>query len=157
MEEQGYEEEKAKEVQRRWRDLYLKRFLTDTQLFPETIEVLQTLQGKFRLGLVTGSSQKEMDIKFEQTGIKDFFEVCNAREKYERSKPFPDPYLHTAEMMGVKPEECLVIEDSPRGLQSAKDAGMTCFVIPNGLTKNLEFKDADRVLKNLSELQTILL
>jgi HAD superfamily hydrolase (TIGR01509 family) len=156
VEEQGYSEEKARVVQLRWRDTYLRLFLTDTQLFPETIDVLKTLQGKFRLGLVTGSSQKEIDVKFEQTGIKDFFEICNARETYERSKPFPDPYLHTAEMMRVKPEECLVIEDSPRGAIAAKAAGMTCYIIPNGMTEHLKFPEVDCTLKNLSELVGIL-
>ncbi len=157
MEEQGYDLERAKKVHRRWLDKYMELSRTDTELFPEAMEVLQALKGKFRLGLVTGSKGEEMDIKLAETGIADFFEVMAVRETYKHSKPFPDPYLHTAEMMGVNPEECLVIEDSPRGAVAAKAAGMTCFIWPNGLTKNLEFPEVDRRLKNLNELKTILL
>ncbi len=45
-------------------------------------------------------------------------------EMVERPKPYPDLYQYIAEKMGVSPSECLVIEDSPTGTQSARDAGM---------------------------------
>jgi len=157
MEEQGYDLERAKEVHRRWLDKYIELSRTDTKLFPETMEVLEALNGKFQLGLVTGSKEAEMDIKFEHTGIRDFFDVYTPREDYKHSKPFPDPYLRTAKKLELKPEECLVIEDSPRGAIAAKAAGMTCFIIPNGLTKNLKFPEVDRKLESLSELLKILL
>ncbi len=157
IKEKGYAPEQADVVNKRWLEIYLKRAHGNSELFPETTSVLQALHKKFKLGLVTGSKHEEMNVKLAQTGIRDFFECYLAREDYEHSKPSPDPYLLAAEKLNLNPCECLVIEDSPRGVQSAKSADMTCFVIPNGLSKNLEFPEADCTLKNLEELLEILL
>ncbi len=157
VDEKGYDEKRAIQVHRRWLDRYLELSKTHTKLYPETKDVLESLKGKYKIGLVTGSKGVEMAVKFRTAPIQDFFDIIAVRESYQRSKPFPDPYLHAAQELGVKPEECLVIEDSPRGAQSAKSAGMTCFIIPNGLTKDLKFPEVDKRLKSLEELKTILL
>jgi HAD superfamily hydrolase (TIGR01509 family) len=46
-------------------------------------------------------------------------------------KPAPDVYLFAAEKLGVKPSECLAIEDSPNGARAAVAAGMTCYAVPD--------------------------
>ena len=52
--------------------------------------------------------------------------------------------------------DCLVIEDSPRGLAAAKAAGLTCWVIPSLETRQQDFHGADRVLENITELIPLL-
>ena len=49
----------------------------------------------------------------------------------KHGKPAPDIYLHTAEQLGVNPELCLALEDSPAGAKAAVAAGMTCYVVPD--------------------------
>lgn len=51
------------------------------------------------------------------------------KDEVQYSKPHPDVFLYAAHRLGVPPEQCLVIEDSPLGIQAAKAAGMTCFAI----------------------------
>jgi beta-phosphoglucomutase-like phosphatase (HAD superfamily) len=58
--------------------------------------------------------------------------------------------------MGLRPEDCLVIEDSERGLRAAKAAGLTCWVIPSGFTRGGSFAAADRVLGSPAELEALL-
>ncbi len=60
----------------------------------------------------------------EAIGFKDFFPVVVTTEQVSRGKPFPDIFLEAAQRMGVPPNECLVLEDSPAGIDAAKAAGM---------------------------------
>jgi HAD superfamily hydrolase (TIGR01509 family) len=60
----------------------------------------------------------------EAIGFKDFFPVVVTTEQVSRGKPFPDMFLEAAKRMGVSPNECLVLEDSPAGIEAAKAAGM---------------------------------
>ena len=48
-----------------------------------------------------------------------------------RGKPAPDIYLHAAQQIGIAPERCLALEDSPAGTQAAIAAGMTCYTVPD--------------------------
>jgi HAD superfamily hydrolase (TIGR01509 family) len=60
----------------------------------------------------------------EAIGFKDFFPVIVTTEQVARGKPFPDMFLEAANRMGVPANECLVLEDSPAGIEAAKAAGM---------------------------------
>jgi HAD superfamily hydrolase (TIGR01509 family) len=60
----------------------------------------------------------------EAIGFKDFFSVIVTTEQVARGKPFPDMFLEAAKRMDVPPSECLVLEDSPAGIEAAKAAGM---------------------------------
>jgi beta-phosphoglucomutase-like phosphatase (HAD superfamily) len=54
--------------------------------------------------------------------------VCG--DEVPRGKPDPDPYLRAAELLGVAPEECLAVEDSPTGSLAAERAGAAVLVVP---------------------------
>ncbi|HXM03382.1 MAG TPA: HAD family phosphatase, partial [Chthoniobacterales bacterium] len=60
----------------------------------------------------------------EAIGFKDFFPVIVTTEQVTLGKPFPDMFLEAAKRMDVPPNECLVLEDSPAGIEAAKAAGM---------------------------------
>ena len=65
------------------------------------------------------------------------------------NKPAPDVYLLAAERLGVKPERCLVFEDSVAGVHAAKSAGMTVVAVPNQVTRTLDFQQADLIISSL--------
>jgi HAD superfamily hydrolase (TIGR01509 family) len=65
----------------------------------------------------------------EVIGLKDFFPVILTAEQVARGKPFPDMFLEAAYRMGVKPEDCLVLEDSPAGFAAATAAGMDYAIV----------------------------
>ena len=59
--------------------------------------------------------------------------LFSAAEHVERGKPHPDIYLHAARALGVRPEQVLVLEDTPTGVKSARAAGMTVVGLCAGL------------------------
>ncbi len=95
------------------------------------LQTLRDLKIPYRVG--SNSSQEEMKTKFEKTDLIKWFSKDHIHSAYEvkNSKPFPDLYLYVAEKAGVKPQECLVIEDSDTGLKAAYDAGMACMLLRN--------------------------
>ena len=60
----------------------------------------------------------------QDCGLDGCFDVKISGEMFEESKPNPEIYLHTAQALGVKPAECLAIEDSSYGIEAARRAGM---------------------------------
>lgn len=67
------------------------------------------------------------------------------------NKPKPYIYIRLAEWLNVKPEHCLVFEDTTSGVKAASNAQMIVFAVPNELTTNQDFSDAYRIISELSE------
>ena len=84
-------------------------------------------------------------------GIRDLFDVVCTREQVAHVKPAPDLFLLAATRLGVRPDLCLVFEDSPNGIHAAHAAGMRCVAIPNPLTRFLPLGEADLVLDSLAD------
>ena len=68
---------------------------------------------------------------FEQTGLKEYFDAFACGDEIKNSKPAPDVFLLAAERLGVSPECCLVMEDSPNGIKAAAAAGMAPVMVPD--------------------------
>lgn len=86
------------------------------------------------------------------TNLLSYFDFVLVREDYGKSKPDPALYLEALRRHRLEAAECLVVEDSDRGLQAALAAGIRCAVIPQGLTRGLDFRGALRRLGNIREL-----
>jgi HAD superfamily hydrolase (TIGR01509 family) len=84
--------------------------------------------------------------------ILDLFDVLCGRADVAQVKPAPDLFLLAAERLGVRPDECVVFEDSPNGMRAARTAGMLCVAVPNALTRSLPLPDPDLVVSSLAEL-----
>jgi HAD superfamily hydrolase (TIGR01509 family) len=84
--------------------------------------------------VASGSRTNHIVLALDLTGLRDFFsdDRIFSSEQVERGKPAPDLFLFAAEKMGVLPERCLVIEDSPHGVRAAKAAGMAVFAFMGG-------------------------
>jgi len=93
----------------------------------------------------------------EKTGLRRFFSFFITEQDVKNLKPHPEPYLKAVDLSGCSKEQCLVLEDSYRGVQSAKAAGLTCYAIPDVLTKVQDFSVADKVLGGISEVPEIVL
>ena len=115
-------------------------------------EVIEDLYGKYLMGIVTSSRKDHFDLIHKPLGILKYFDFILTGDDYKKFKPDPEPYLLAVEKSGFNKDECIAIEDSERGLISAKAAGIHCIIIPNELTNDGNFLAADKVLKNISEL-----
>jgi HAD superfamily hydrolase (TIGR01509 family) len=126
-------------------------------LIPGALPLLSRLRSRFRMAIVTSSKRAHFDVIHRESGLPAQFELILTREDYVHSKPEPEPYLRALERLAVAPAECLVIEDSERGLRAAKAAGLACWVVPSELTRDADFVGADRRFEDLAALEHALL
>ncbi|MBN1558621.1 HAD family phosphatase, partial [candidate division KSB1 bacterium] len=115
-----------------------------------------------KLALCTTSTRRQVDKVF--TKVRDnsfdpalFFVAIVTGDSVARKKPHPEPYLTAAERLGESPRDCLAIEDSISGIQSAKAAGCFCIALRQPYNRHISFAAADRVVKNLAEIPAIVL
>ena len=114
--------------------------------------VLDALYKTYVMGIVTSSQHDHFALIHQTTGLLPYFHFVLTASDYTHSKPHPEPYLLAVERSGFRPEECLVIEDSERGLAAAKAAGIRCIVVPSAFTRGSNFAGAYKVLGSLTEL-----
>ncbi len=119
--------------------------------FPGVVELLKKLKGSRRkTGLVTGTLRKNLDAAVDASFLK-LFDAIVTVEDAEKGKPAPAPYLAAASKLGLSPKVCLVIENAPMGIASAKAAGMRCAALATTLDAKY-LQEADAVYKNPQEL-----
>lgn len=125
-------------------------------VLPGVRETLVRLAGVRPAGIVTSSGRSHFEAIHRQSGLLRYFDLCLTEGDYERHKPHPDPYLTAARRFRVRPDRCLVIEDTERGLASALAAGMRCIAIPQPLSRKGEFEGAEHILDSMEELPALL-
>ena len=107
-----------------------------------------------RLALASSSAMRLIKATVIKLNIESYFELLVSAEHERYGKPHPAVFLRTAETMKVRPEKCMVIEDSFFGLLAAKSAKMSCAVIPDPSNyENAKFAIADWKLKSLEDIQ----
>lgn len=98
---------------------------------PGAVEVVQLCQRmQLPLALATSSAMSLVHSALNRLGLQDAFDILNSAETEEFGKPHPAVYLTTAARLGIHPSKCVAFEDSVRGMNSAKAAGMKCIVVP---------------------------
>jgi beta-phosphoglucomutase len=102
------------------------------------------------IALVTAALYPRIE-KTVPGGFLRMFEVVISGEKTARGKPNPDPYLAAANALRLSGEECVVVENSPLGIESAKSAGAYCIAICSTLSKS-KLTGADEIVETFSEL-----
>ncbi len=122
--------------------------------FEEILELLLTLKPKYKLAVVSGSNRETVH-NIINTFFPDIFQVIIDGDDVKKSKPDPEPYLKAVERLGVPKEQCIVIENAPLGIRSAKEAGLRCIAIPTYLDMEC-MKEADVIADNHRELGRIL-
>jgi HAD superfamily hydrolase (TIGR01509 family) len=133
-------------------------YIKQTDVLIEGVaDTLKNFHKKFKMAVVTSSRKEHFDLIHSKTNLLQYFDLILTREDYKESKPNPEPYLLAVEKLNLKKNECLVIEDSERGLIAANAAGLECWVIPNELTRSLDFSLASRIFDNIKEAEKELL
>ena len=132
---------------------YKKTFVDKIELSKGVLKAIKNLKGKFKLGIATPNERIVIDKTLEKFGIKKFFDVIVSIEDVSRPKPDPECYIVAAKKLGLKPENCLVFEDTPTGFIAAKSAGTKCIVLPNPYLKDPEYPRADGFIKSFEDLK----
>ena len=106
------------------------------------------------MGLVTGTPGKEIKNILPER-IAKLFDCIVAGDQVKKGKPNPEPYINAAKTLNLNPSECVVVENGPFGIKSAKGAGMFCFALTTSLPENY-LKGADIVVDALGEITAII-
>jgi len=121
-------------------------------------ELLEELQGRTKIALATMSSRKVVAKLLLEKRIGGYFEVVVTADEIGKPKPDPEVFLVSATKLGVKPEDCVVVEDSVFGVRAAKAAEMKCIAVPSGAYSKVELEKEkpDIIVDSLAEKKMIL-
>jgi HAD superfamily hydrolase (TIGR01509 family) len=106
------------------------------------------------LAVVTGGYRDHVS-KIINEFFDGYFSAIVTADDVKNTKPYPEPYLKGATLLGVRPAQCLVIENAPMGIQSAKKAGMDVLAITSTLTKD-HLQEADFIADSFKEIEDYL-
>lgn len=120
----------ALKTSRRKEDHYLK-MLHEVLPIEPVLEIARRMHGVFPMAIASGGHRELVEGTLKAIGIFDIFDAVVCAEDCERGKPSPDPFLEAARRLNVPPEDCLVFEDSPTGIEAAKAAGMAYVFVPS--------------------------
>ncbi len=154
--ERGCSDEEVNQLHKARNKNYLELLKTEEIDVTGVKEVLEQLFGSVRMCIVTSSLKDTFAAIHERTGFLKYMDFVLAKGDYPLSKPDPSPYLTALNKSGLQPNECVVIEDSQRGLIAAKAAGLQCWVIPTELTKDQDLSQADKILSSISEIPKLI-
>lgn len=114
---------------------YFHEALPQLTAVAEVLEHIEDAHGRVPFAIVSGGGRESVVRSLEQLGLLDRFETLVCAEDYTLGKPNPEPYLMAAERLGVKPEHCLVFEDTDLGIAAARAAGMKWVKVPHPLER----------------------
>jgi HAD superfamily hydrolase (TIGR01509 family) len=132
--------------------VYLHLLETEVTLIPYVKAALTRLAPHFALTVATNTNREHLDYILHRFGLERFFPATVARQDYHGAKPHPDAFLTAAQKLGLTPAQCVVIEDTYKGVMAASNADMVCIAIPNEYTQHNDFSRANLVLPSLREL-----
>jgi HAD superfamily hydrolase (TIGR01509 family) len=109
---------------------YREQFKPRLQLLPGLQDFLER-SGRAGIKMAIGSAaiMSNIDFVLDNCGIRHFIKVVVSADDVKHSKPHPETFLTCADRLGVAPVQCLVFEDSPKGVETAAAAGMQAVVI----------------------------
>ncbi len=135
-------------------DHYLE-VLESGEIEPVTgsVEFIQRLHAAgIPLALATSSNVRAMNAVLDSFGIRKYFTSILSGGELPESKPHPAIYLISAERLGVKPEDCMVVEDTTNGIRAAKAAGMYCVAYRNPNSGEQDLSLADEIVDDFSKI-----
>ncbi len=107
--------------------------------------------GGVPLGLATSTKRPRVDIALARLDLDRFLTVTVSGDEVSRGKPDPEIYLTAAGRLGVAPDRCLVLEDSPAGVASARAAGMRAIGVRINGGSGRPLDGADRIIESLAD------
>src|SRR3989442_9988221 len=113
---------------------YFRAIAEKTVLFADASKVVKAAAGRYALAIASGARRDEIIHILKQGGLEDCFSAIVSAEDVRFGKPHPEPFSRAHERLkerghSLQASECVAIEDSIGGIQSAHEAGMRCLAI----------------------------
>lgn len=136
-------EDELKEIAQRKNEIF--RATNRAGVYEGVWELIELSKHRgLKVALVTGTDFANLQAVLPQSLLAAFDEIVKDGDT-ERGKPYPDPYLKAAERLRLEPDECLVLENAPLGIRSAKASGAFCVALMTTLPAD-QLKEADVVV-----------
>jgi HAD superfamily hydrolase (TIGR01509 family) len=130
-----------------------QKFIPTIYLRDGALEFIANLkEAGYIIALATSSNWSTVDKVLDHLEIKNLFNSITTGEEVLESKPAPDIFLIASDKTGVDPLECLVVEDSPSGIEAAKQAGMKVIAITKEDGDGDRLEGADLIIEAFSEV-----
>lgn len=131
------------EIKQAWTDMSMEKYRTQVPLKPGAKDFLDYMARRgVKAGIATSNGKAMVDAVLEALKIRPYFQVVATACEVAAGKPAPDIYLNVAGRLGVEPEECLVFEDVPAGIQAGKSAGMTVCAVEDEFSRHMQQEKA---------------
>ncbi len=130
-------------------------------LFPGVVEFVRKAQGAYQLAVASGAFRGEIKFALDHGGIRAAFPVIVSTQDVRQGKPHPEAFLTALAKLNrlrpisnplLTPSDCVVIEDSPRAAEAAREVGMKCLAVTNSYAKAAFNGKADRVVASLADV-----
>ena len=151
-----YDYDRMKAAETKWMQDYFAE--NGMPLMPFVKDILEWLRDNHIPTAVASSTNRELVLKeLGMAGLTEYFQIVVGGNDLKRSKPFPDIFLRTAELLEGDPKDTWVIEDSYNGIRAAYSAGMHPVMVPDLKMPDEEMiSKAEVILKDLSAVKEYL-
>lgn len=145
MANREYSEDEKQALAEKKNNYYKKLIceLTPNDILPGAMETLEELK-KNGIKIAIGSSSKNTPIILKQIGLDTYFDAISDGNNITHSKPDPEVFLKAAEMLGVAPEHCMIVEDADAGIEAGKRAGMKTLSVHGAKGADFETEDLEK-------------
>jgi len=130
-------------------------------LYPGVVELVNKLKDRYKLAIASGAFRGEVKFALDKGGMQGAFPVLVTAQDVRNGKPHPEAFQTAMAQINrtepvpsppIRPEECLVIEDSLHGIEGAHAAGMKCLAVTNSYPKE-KLTHAERVVESLEGIR----
>lgn len=138
--------ERANEISIEKEKRYQKAYLPKLELIQGLDDFLVKAQeNSIKMAIGSAAIPFNIDFVLDNLDIRSFFKAIVSADDVAFSKPHPETFIKAAELLGVKPGDCIVFEDAPKGVEAAKNAGMKCIVLTTAHGKE-DFKQYENIM-----------
>lgn len=133
-----------------------EKFENQVELMPGVLEVLKFLKQDYKLGLATSTIKKLAEIVLKRHQLFYLFDARVFGDQVKNGKPNPEIYIKALELLDLKPNKVVVIEDSVNGTKAGQRAGMKVIAYKSEHNTHLDLSLADFLIDDLKEIPEIL-
>ena len=144
------------EIKEDWVQMALGKYQKEVPLKPGARAFLDYIEDHgMAAGIATSNGRAMVDAVLDSLDIRRYFQVVATACEVAAGKPAPDIYLNVAGRLQVDPQDCVVFEDGPAGIQAGKRAGMTVFAVEDAFSLDMKEEKkqlADYYIRDYFEL-----
>lgn len=127
-------------------------------LLPGVLDLLRLLQqAGIPTAIATGAGTRSLGVLLDRFDIGGYFRCFVTWQDVQSTKPSPDLFLTAASRLEVRSEECVALEDSPRGVLAAHRAGMKCIAVPTSWTADGDLSPATVIVDSMERVDLAML